>query len=168
MKNLLRCFAALILLLFAGSFFPHASGAEETLTDNAGSVEERRILMSLQKERANLSKQQELLEAKNLELKTLQAEVDKKLQELKKLREETQELLSEKEVIENAKLRSLGKMYEKMDPGKAATILITLETKLAVDILGNMKQKSAGKILNSMDGEKAAKISIAFSKITGN
>jgi flagellar motility protein MotE (MotC chaperone) len=52
-----------------------------------------------------------------------------------------------------------------MDPTKAARVIATLETELAVDILANMKQKSAGKILNNLEGEKAATLSVAFSTL---
>lgn len=153
----------MLALLFIVSFFPCHSKAGEP-----GSVEERRILAALQEEKASLADQQQQLAAKELQLKTLEVEVDKKLSELGQLREETQKLLAQKEEKENARTRNLGKMYEKMDPSKAASVLVTLDTKLAVDILANMKQKSAGKILNSMEGEKAAALSVAFATLSPN
>ena len=57
-----------------------------------GSVEERRLLYNLQEERARLQaeyhQKEEKLRLKEIELKTLSSEVDKKLKELKDLRSE--------------------------------------------------------------------------------
>jgi flagellar motility protein MotE (MotC chaperone) len=81
------------------------------------------------------------------------------------MREEVEELFAKKDTEENARILNLSKVYEKMDPAKAARVIATLETELAVDILANMKQKSAGKILNNLEGEKAATLSVAFSTL---
>jgi len=138
---------------------------DEAETSQNSSVEERRILASLKEERATLAAREKLLNTREMGLKTLQTEVDKKLNELRRLREEVEKLVAQKDEEENARILNLSKVYEKMDPTKAASIIATLKTDLAVDILANMKQKSAGKILNNLEGEKAASLSVAFSKL---
>lgn len=141
----------------------------EPLTDEKNSVnasvEGRRLLMDLQQEKDKLATRDRLLNAREMELKTLQTEVDKNLNELRRLREEVEKLVARKDAEENARILNLSKVYEKMDPAKAAGIIATLKSDLAVDILVNMKQKSAGKILNNLEGEKAASLSVAFSKL---
>lgn len=162
LRILLPLFALLVLLpqnLIGGE--PPADEKNNV----TASVEERRILLDLQQEKDKLTAQQKLLNAREMELKTLQSEVDKKLSELRRMREEVEKLVAQKEEEENARILDLSKVYEKMDPAKAATVLASLKTELAVDILANMKQKSAGKILNNMDGEKAATLSVAFAKL---
>lgn len=162
----------LSLLIILSVFSPYSVLAEPAGIEESRSVEERRILVSLEEERTRVREQQKILAAKEMELKTLQAEVDNQLNELGRLRmeiqqskKELQELLEEKEAKESTKIRQLGKMYEKMDPVKAASILVTLDKKLAVDILANMKQKSAGKILNNLDASEAATLSVVFSSL---
>jgi len=165
----------LSVLITRSVFSPCSVLAEQTkpaAIEESRSVEERRILVSLEEERTKVKEQQKILAAKEMELKTLQAEVDNQLNELGRIRteiqkdkKELQELIEEKEAKESTKIRQLGKVYEKMDPAKAASIIATLDKKLAVDILANMKQKSAGKILNNLDASEAATLSVVFSSL---
>ena len=168
MKNILAltglCFFLLSLFLLPQNLMAEES-VDEAETSQNSSVEERRILASLKEERATLAAREKLLNTREMGLKTLQTEVDKKLNELRRLREEVEKLVAQKDEEENARILNLSKVYEKMDPTKAASIIATLKTDLAVDILANMKQKSAGKILNNLEGEKAASLSVAFSKL---
>jgi flagellar motility protein MotE (MotC chaperone) len=131
-----------------------------------GSVEERRIMESLQGENASpLTKERDDLEYKKKELKRLESEVDKKLDQLNQLRVRTEQLMAEKDAKELKRIQDLAKMYEKMSPEKAATVLITIDQELAVSILAKMKIKSAARILNNIEREKAAKLSTAFSSL---
>ena len=102
------------------------------------------------------------------ELKTLQAEVDKKLDELKTLRQQYEKLLAERDSKEAERVAELSQMYEKMDPAKAAAIVSSLDDNLAIGILSGMKKKSAGKLLNNMDPQKAVRLSRKFSSIEPN
>lgn len=129
------------------------------------SVEERRILTELQEERRRLQEKEEKLAMREMELKTLQSEVDKKLDELQRRREELALLLAEKDEEELKKARELSKMYEKMDSAKAARVIASLDKELAVAILEGMRAKSAGKILASMDREVAAGLTISYSSL---
>jgi flagellar motility protein MotE (MotC chaperone) len=131
-----------------------------------GSVEERRIMESLQGEKENgspLTKEREDLENKKKELKRLESEVDKKLEQLNQLRVRIEKLTAEKDAKELKRIQDLAKVYEKMSPEKAATVLVTIDQELAIAILAKMKIKSAAKILNNIEREKAAKLTTAFS-----
>jgi flagellar motility protein MotE (MotC chaperone) len=112
-----------------------------------------------------LRQKEELLQQKEMELKTLEREVDKKLDELRKAREEAAALLERKNEAESKRLRSLSAMYEKMAPGKAAALLASMEESLAVDILAGMKGKTAGRVLENMDRSMASRLSQAYSKL---
>jgi len=169
MKNIMKQCAILLPLLTIFVLLPQYIASGEIITqpdlEQSDSVEERRILASLLEERTKIAEQKKQLDVREMELKTLRAEVDKKLDELRQLREEVEILFSRKDAEENARILELSKMYEKMDPAKAASVIATLDTELAVDILANMRQKSAGKILNNLEGEKAAALSVAFSTL---
>lgn len=126
------------------------------------SVEERRIETAIQAELKNLKLRDQALEKKEMELKTLETEVDKKLSELEKIRAEVSRLLESKTEQEAVKVKSLSKIYEKMDPSKAASTIVNLDIELAVEILQNMKVKAAGRVLDNLDAKTAAKLSTSY------
>lgn len=128
-------------------------------------VEERRIRSSIQKEVTRLRQKEKMLEMKEMELKTLSREVDKKLAEIEKARIALTELLQEKRRIENEKAKALSKIYEKMDPAKAARLLISLDKDLAVTIIEGMNAKKAGKVLNNVEPKVAATLSKSYASL---
>jgi len=136
------------------------------------SVEERRLHASMLEERAIIFEEKKELDLRKKELKTLEdavdkklVEIDKKLQELELSKQQLAELLAEKSAEESKKIKDLSKIYEKMDPIKAALALSGLEQQLAADLLANMKVKSAAKILDSLNKPQATEISKTFSTI---
>ncbi len=155
------------LLAFAVGGSPTAeppSSATET-----SSVEVRRLQAALQQERSRLEadylrREQELMQ-REISLKTLQEEVDKKLSEMKSLRQEVDLLLSRKSEVEEKRVKELGRMYEKMESAQAAALLEGLDRELAVAILGGMKAKAAGKVLDNMDRQKASRLSASYSTL---
>jgi flagellar motility protein MotE (MotC chaperone) len=151
----------LLILLFLCSILPALAAPG----DEPESVEERRIKTSIRQEVNRLRQKEEMLNLRETELKTLQQEVDKKIEELKTARVEITALLEKKKELETEKTRELGKMYEKMEPAVAAGLLSTLEKQLAIAILESMSPKKAGKILDNMDRETAAALSTSYSKL---
>ncbi|WP_305043689.1 MotE family protein [Geoalkalibacter sp.] len=135
------------------------------LAARAASVEERRILTELQEQRRALTEKEQVLELREMELKTLQAEVDKKIEELRERREELAAMLARKDAAEIQKAQELSKMYEKMDPNIAAGIIANLDKDLAVAILEGMRAKSAGRILAGMDQDVAAALTVSYSSL---
>jgi|LGVF01.2.fsa_nt_gb flagellar motility protein MotE (MotC chaperone) len=131
----------------------------------ATTVEERRIRSSIQKEVARLRQKEKMLEMKEMELKTLSREVDKKLSEMEETRIALNELLQEKRQLENEKAKALSKIYEKMDPPKAAKLLVSLDKDLAVTIIEGMNSKKAGKVLNNMEPKVAATLSKSYASL---
>ena len=128
-----------------------------------GSVEERRIMESLQAKGTPFAREREELESKKKELKRLEGEVDKKIEQLNQFRVRIEKLLEQKSIEEQKRIGDLAKMYEKMTADKAAAALGTVDQELAISILGKMKTKSAAKVLNNLDRDKAAKLTTAFS-----
>lgn len=136
------------------------------------SVEERRIHSILQNERDNLEEEKKVLVLKEKELKTLQVEVDKKLEQMDRKLDELKEIqknidasLAKKDAEELKKIKDLSLIYAKMSPAKAALSLGNLDLQLAADLLANMKVKSAAKILDQMDKAKASQLSTTFSTL---
>ncbi|APG27320.1 hypothetical protein A7E78_05360 [Syntrophotalea acetylenivorans] len=162
----------IILTLLASVLVPsyqelHAETQSDLLppAGPTSTVEERRIRSSIQKEVARLRQKEKKLEMKEMELKTLSREVDKKLAEMEKARIALTELLQEKRRLENEKAQALSKIYEKMDPAKAAQLLISLEKNLAVTIIEGMNSKKAGKVLNNVEPKIAASLSKSYASL---
>jgi flagellar motility protein MotE (MotC chaperone) len=173
-KNNLLAIAVISTLC---TFSTHPLHSEEAKPDEEGktiysSVEERRLHALMQEERNNLLKNKKVLDLREKELKTLEAavdkklgEIDKKLEELQKMQAKIKELLADKKAEELKKVQSLGKIYEKMVPAKAALALSGMDQQLATDLLAAMKPKAAAKVLNMLDRKKAAELSTTFSTI---
>jgi len=162
MKKILHRYSPLLLLVLS-LFLALPVLAEPE--GEFGSVEERRINASIRQELVRLRQKEELLTAREMELKTLSREVDKKIEELKNARIEINALLEKKNELETQKAKALSKMYEKMEPEKASALLANLEKDLAIAILDGMSAKSAGKVLNNMDPAKAAVLSTSYSNL---
>ncbi len=151
------------LLLCSTLSFAAESGLVKD--DQISSVEERRILVSIEDEYAKLAARESKIDDREMELKTLEMEVDKKLAAMQQLRNELVKLLDRKDSTENERVAELSKIYEKMNPQKAAVLIKALDYQLAVDLLLGIKKKTAGKILDNLDPETATKLSKAFTEI---
>jgi len=156
----------LFLCLFVGSADRVGQADDTSSAVSAASVEERRILAELREARQLLQEREQKVAQREMELKTLREEVDKKLAELEQRRTELAQMLTEKDEAETRKAKELGKMYEKMNPIKAAEVIASLEKDLAVSILEGMRAKSAGKILAGMERETAADLTVSYSSLT--
>ena len=161
---ILRIILLTITFLFC---FGNLHVAESGLVNEKeiSSVEERRILVSIEDEYAKLDGLESKINAREMQLKTLEAEVDKKITAMQQLRNELVKLLDRKEETEGERIGELSKIYEKMNPQKAAVLIKALDYQLAVDLLLGIKKKTAGKILDSLDSETATELSKAFTEI---
>ncbi len=154
---------SMVFFLCFGNLYAASPG----LVDDGkiSSVEERRILVSIEDEYAKLRERESKIDTREMELKTLVAEVDKKLAAMQQLRNELVKLLDRKDATEGERIGELSKIYEKMNPQKAAVLITALDYQLAVDLLLGIKKKTAGKILDNLDPETATKLSKAFTEI---
>lgn len=155
-----RRFGALLLVAAALAAVPPVAAQERA---DIASVEERRILVELRKEKERLQEREKKLDAREIELKTLAAEVDKKIQMLSEERKALETVLAARQQLSNQKIQELSKIYERMDPAEAAPILEALDEDLVIGILSGMKSKAAGKLLALMDEAKAARLSTSYS-----
>ena len=152
-----------MFFLCFGSLYAADSGLVDE--EQISSVEERRILVSIEDEYAKLGERESKIDTREMQLKTLEVEVDKKLAAMQQLRDELVKLLDRKEETEGERIAELSKIYEKMNPQKAAVLIKALDYQLAVDLLLGIKKKTAGKILDSLDATTATELSKAFTEI---
>ena len=156
----------LSLVLLAGFLAPVL--AQDAPGAAPQSVEERRLRVTIEQEYARLHAREKAVEQREIALKSLQQEVDKRIAEMQTLREELNSLQAKKSEDEQKRAAELAKMYEKMDAPKAAKLLVGLNEGLAVQILGKMRSKYAGRILNNLDAETAARLSYVYENRSRN
>lgn len=158
-----------VALLLAPVDFGAVFAGEAAVLKKPGSVEERRLLYSLGEERARLQAEYEAragkLDTREIALKTLAGEVDKKLMELKKLRETLQQLLEARDDAGAKLVKRLSRTYAKMQSSQAGRLLTELDQDLAVDILVGMDPKAAAKILDTVPVGTAVSLSLAYSSL---
>ncbi len=162
-----RLIFTLTLLLF-GATAVFAANPKMSERSDISSVEERRILVSIEDEYAKLGAREEKIATQEMALKTLEAEVDKKLATMQQLRDQLVKLLDRKGETEGERIGELSKIYEKMAPQKAAVLIKSLDHQLAVELLLGIKKKIAGKILDNLDPDTATTLSNAFTEIPVN
>jgi len=145
---------------------------DESADQTIPSVEQRRLETVIASERQILLDEKKALELREIELKTIEeavdkklAEIDQKIGELQQQQKKLEAVLARKDVEEQAKTEELSKIYERMMPDKAALALSGLDQRLAADILANMKVKAAAKVLDSLNKQKAVELSETFSTI---
>jgi len=118
-----------------------------------------KVFEALQKERADLKKEQERLAEQYARLEMLQAEIEKGREALVSERGQLEKKMAETPALEDARFKKLAKIYQAMKPGEAAAILETIQDSQVAAILGKMNDdRQKGKILALLTKEKAVRI----------
>lgn len=128
------------------------------------SKEEMKILQELSNRRQALEKTEESLNMKANVLKATENKLEQKVTELKSLQDQVSELMKDYGEQEDAKYRSLVKIYENMKPREAAKIFDELEMDMLVQIATRMKEARFAPILASMHPIKAKELSVELTK----
>ncbi len=110
----------------------------------------------------NLATRRALLEARGREidmreklLAAAEARVEDKIAELKEIRAAVESLITQFDSVEDAKIKSLVKIYESMKPKDAARIFDSLELDVLIEVIGRMREAKAAAIIAKMNGESA-------------
>lgn len=163
----IRLFIILGLMICSGVLL-QLSPLSDAGAEEYASVEERRILTAIRAQQDKLSERETQLEQREMELKTIAAEVDKKIAAMQQLRSELNQLLDRRDAEENARVEELSLIYERMNPQQAAVLISELETQLAVNLLLGIKKKTAGQIMERLNAETALRLSRAFTDLSVN
>lgn len=128
------------------------------------SKEEMKILQELSNRRQALDRTEESLNMKANVLKATESKLEQKVSELKSLQDQVAELMKGYSEQEDAKYRSLVKIYENMKPREAAKIFDELEMDMLVQIITRMKESRSAPIIAAMHPSKAKELSIELTK----
>jgi flagellar motility protein MotE (MotC chaperone) len=122
------------------------------------SESEVEILQRLAERHKKLEQWQKEMELRESVLKLTEQKVDGKLQDLRKLKTDVEKLLELYNEKEDAKIRSLVKIYENMKPKDAARIFDELDNEVLLIVIDKMKEAKSATILAKMNPAKAKEI----------
>lgn len=119
---------------------------------------EKAVLQKLADRRAELDARSHDLEMKESLIDASSKKLDDKIAELKQLKSDTEALLKTYNEHEDAKLRSLVKIYESMKPDAAASIFEQMNMDIMLEIVDKMSEKKASLVLANMSPAKAKEV----------
>lgn len=115
---------------------------------------------------AKLVERSQALDAKEEELRRMEAEIakqkidlEKKIADLEAARNQISSELGEKVKVDESRIDTLVQLYTNMKPPQASKVIETIDEDLAIEVLSRMKKKSAADIMNLMKPEKAQMLS---------
>jgi len=125
---------------------------------------ELEILQTLSKRREAIDQWQKDAETKENLLANTEKRIDGKIVEIETLKKEVQAVLDKYNEQEDAKIRSLVKIYESMNPKDAARIFDEIEMPVLLMVIDKMSEKKAAPILASMDANKAKQLTVELAE----
>lgn len=120
--------------------------------------------MTIEQKRQALTEKEGRLKKEEERVKTIQKEVEARIETLNQLLSRIEEGLKKYEDFKSERLGHLVKTFEAMPPEEAAVRLVSLKKPLAVQIVFKMNTKKAGAILALMDPQKVAELTEGISR----
>jgi len=146
MKRIIYCILALML----------ASVSAHALED---------VSVSIEKQKLELAKKEEVIKQETERLKTLKKEVEDDIAKYTSLLQQIEKSLQQVEQTAGKRLRHVAKAYEAMAPEDAAVRLVGLDNETAVQVLLKMESKKAGLVIGMMDSKKATTLTKEIAKL---
>lgn len=122
------------------------------------------ILQSLSARRQELEQWATQVSLRESMLDASELKLEKKIGEMKVLQERIELLLADYNQQENAKIRSLVKIYENMKPKDAARIFEEVDMPILLQVVDLMKEKKAAPILAKMTPQRAKELTIELAE----
>lgn len=124
------------------------------------------LLKKLTAMRQHLITEIDVLNTREETLKNLDSSVQKKLEMLEQEKLFIANSLQKEKEIKAERVDTLSKVFEKMEPKKAAPIFAKLDQDLAVQIFLKIPQKMSTKIMESLPPDESVKLSEYLSRIS--
>lgn len=139
---------------------PKVSEEIGATTDHRFTSVEVELLKSLSRRREELDRWERNIQIKEAALGATEKRIDDKIAQIEAMRKDVSALLSQYNTQEDAKLKSLVKIYENMKPKDAARIFNEMEMPVLLMVIDKMSEKKAAPILAEMDSRKAKQITV--------
>jgi len=118
------------------------------------------LLQSLHGRRRLIEEREREFELKQGMLAAAEQSLDDKIDALKELQAKIEGLLTQYDEKQEARLKSLVKIYESMKPKDAARIFKELDGEILLDVVERMREAKAAPILAQLDPEQAKRITV--------
>jgi len=118
-----------------------------------------------EKKKRQVEERISLLNAREVQLKSLEGSIEKKLRLLEDERKFFAQSIQKEKEIKGTRLDKLITFYQKMEPKKAAPMLEEMDKDLVVSLFKNMPQKQITAILEKMTPAKSVELSEYFGRV---
>jgi flagellar motility protein MotE (MotC chaperone) len=139
---------------------PNVSDTPGEVMDRHFSASEIEILKNLSKRRDELDRWERNIQVKESTLSATEKRIEEKLAQIDVMKKAVADLLEQYNKQEDAKIKSLVKIYENMKPGDAARIFNEVEMPILLLVIDKMSEKKAAPILAQMEPKKAKQITV--------
>jgi flagellar motility protein MotE (MotC chaperone) len=122
------------------------------------------LLQKLSERRAALEKRDAELSQREVLLQATEKRIDEKIAKLAAIEKDIGGIVDKQNQEDDARLKSLVKIYETMKPHDAARIFEQLDMPVLLGVVEHMKEMKAAPILASMDPAKARAVTLALAE----
>ncbi|MFO0388516.1 MAG: MotE family protein [Alphaproteobacteria bacterium] len=129
-------------------------------TDRHFTSSELDLLQKLAARRDELDRWERNIQIKEEVLNATEKRINERILEIESMKKQVAELLAQYNEKEDAKIRSLVKIYENMKPKEAARIFDEIEMPILLLVIDKMAEKKAAPILAGMNSTKAKQITV--------
>jgi flagellar motility protein MotE (MotC chaperone) len=126
------------------------------------SPQEVDVLQTLAKRRAELDKRAGDVDQREALLQVAEQRINEKIAKLEEMQQSIATSFKKEDQLDDAKLKSLVKVYETMKPKEAARIFEQLDLPVVLDVVERMKERGTAAILAAMDPVKAKAVTLAL------
>ncbi len=154
----------------AQSKSPGAAGtAPADQPDDGGGIPEytkaeMQVLQALSGRREMLERRGADLDRREALLTAAEQRIEAKVQELKQLQSAMESLIRRYDEEEDARKKSLVKIFETMKPAEAARIFEQMDLPILIDILDRMKERNAAPVLAQMHPARAKQVTAELAR----
>jgi flagellar motility protein MotE (MotC chaperone) len=141
---------------------PAVSLAPGETVSNRLTHSETELLQNLSKRREELERWERNIQVKEVTLQATEKRINEKIGKIEAMQQQVSVLLEQYNSQEDAKIRSLVKIYESMKPVDAARIFDEVEMPILLLVIDKMSEKKAAPILAQMDSKKAKQITVVL------
>lgn len=122
------------------------------------------LLQSLNARRKEIEKREREFELREKTLAAAESSLVEKIDELRSLKSKVESLLTQHDEEQEARMRSLVKIYESMKPKDAARILASLDGEILLDVIERMREAKTAPILALLSPDKAQRITVKLAE----
>jgi flagellar motility protein MotE (MotC chaperone) len=143
---------------------PPAKSAEVNTNIPEYSEAELAVLQGLSSRREELDRRGADLDQREALLKAAEQRIEAKVQELKQLQGAMEALVRKYDEEEDARKKSLVKIFETMKPAEAARIFEQMDLPILLDIIERMKERNAAPVLAQMHPARAKQVTAEIAR----